>query len=225
MKMSKIFLAAVLTLSLFSCKKASTTSAPAVEFQLQTTNRSSAVNRTDAAGTITWTSGFASATQIKLEAKNTTQQQLEFKSNVAQKVNLFTSVASALGNVTIPAGIYSEVEFRIELAPSGADAALELNGTFTNGNTGVTTSVVFRISSAYEIKGEKNNVVVDNTTTTTSLTTLDLSLLTTGISQLMLSSATVTGGTIVISSTSNTALFNLISANLQLHHEAEIGHH
>lgn len=134
-------------------------------------------------------------------------------------------MASALGNVTIPAGIYTEVEFRIELAPSGADAALELNGTFTNGNTGVTTSVVFRISSAYEIKGEKNNVVVDNTTTTTSLTTLDLSLLTTGISQLMLSSATVTGGTIVISSTSNTVLFNLISANLQLHHEAEIGHH
>jgi hypothetical protein len=225
MEKSKFLLPAIVVLFLFSCKKQSTNSNSTVEFQLKTANRTSVVNRVDGAGSITWTSGFASATEIKLEAKNSAQQQVEYKSESKQKVDLFTSVAGSLGNVILSPGTYTEVEFRIELSPSGADAALQLDGSFTNGNTGAITPVSFRINSIFEIKGEKNNVTITDNSGTTALTTLDLSVLTTGISQAMLSSATITGGSIIISSSSNVALYNIIVANLQLHHEAEINHH
>ena len=225
MKHTKILIAAAISLTLFSCKKNSSSSNSGVEFQLKTANRTSVVNSVMTAGSIVWTSGYASATEIKLEAKNSNQSQVEYKSQNKQKVDLFTSVASILGNVTLAPGTYTEVEFKIEMAPSGSDAALELDGSFTNGNTGVTVPVVFRVNSLFEIKGEKNNVVVTDNAGTTALTTLDLSLLTNGITQLALSSATVSGGTLVISSSSNSALYNIIVANLQSHHEAEIGHH
>jgi len=46
------------------------------------------------------------------------------------------------------------------------------------------------------------------------LTTLDLSQLTTGITESMLSSATLTNGVLVISATSNAALYSVILSNI-----------
>jgi hypothetical protein len=51
-----------------------------------------------------------------------------------------------------------------------------------------------------------------------------MALLTVGITQAMLNSATVTGGSIVISSSSNVALFNIITTNLSHSHEVEVHH-
>ena len=221
MKITNLFLTASVSILLFaSCKKASTNSS-GIEYQIKTTNTISTVNRVDA-GSLQWTSGFASASQIKLEGKSSGSE-VEFKANNVQHVDLFASVAATLGNVTLPAGTYTEVEFKIELNPNGNDPALELDGTFTN-SVGVAKPVVFKVNSLLEIKAEQNNVTVDNSNTT-ALTTLDLSLLTGGISQALLNAATVTNGTIVISSSSNTNLYNIIIANFNLHHEAEIGHH
>lgn len=227
MKKITILLPFVAIVVLFSCKKnsgSSSSTPPVVEFQLKTTNRTSAINRIDAAGSIVWTSGFASITEIKLEAQDPSQQQFEYKSQINKKIDLFTPVANVIGSVTLPGGLYTALEFRFETAPSGSDAAIQIDGTFSNGNTGTATPVSFRINVPYEIKGEKSNVVILDNITTTALTSLDLSLLTAGISQAILGSATITGGTIIISSTSNIALYNIITTNLLLHHEAEIGH-
>ena len=121
-----------------------------------------------------------------------------------------------------PAGTYSEIEFKGELAPNNPDAALELNGTFTSGAS--TTAVVFTVNSALEIKTEKNNVVISDNASYTALTTFDLSKLSTGITEAMMNAATRTGGKIVISSGSNTNLYNIMLANLDNCDEVEFDH-
>ncbi len=56
------------------------------------------------------------------------------------------------------------------------------------------------------------------------ITTINLSLLTTGVSELMLNNAVLTNGTIIISSTSNANIYNIILNNLHDSDEVEFEH-
>ena len=212
----KFAFAAVFFITIFSsCKKNKEESG--VTYQLRTTNRNADVssqsgttggtaNRTN--GTITWTSGFASATSIDFEAENNNSE-FEYSSQVQKKIDLFASL-STIGNVNVPAGTYEEVEFDIELAPNGADAALELRGTY-NG-----TPIVYRNNSAMEIEVERTNVVIGQNNGYNAIINWDLSLMSQGVTSVALAAATITNGEIVISATSNTVLYNLLTANLLL---------
>lgn len=202
-----------------SCKKSNVQSS--YQYKLATTNRSNVVARV-AGGNISWTAGYASANLLKFEAKNSGGTEVEFKNSTQQHVDLFSSLAQTLGTITLPASTYSEIEFKAELSPNGSDAALQLSGSFTSG--GVTTPVVFTVNSALEIKTEKNNIVIDNNTSYTALTTLDLSTLTTGITEAMLNAATRTGGTIIISASSNTNMYNVMLANFDNCDEVQFEH-
>jgi hypothetical protein len=202
-----------------SCKKENTGSGSAIQFQLQTTNRSSIIARTDA-GSLQWTGGYGSATEIKFEAKLNSQE-TERKTQVAQKIDLMSPITS-LGDITLSPGTYSEVEFKVELNPSGADAALELDGQYTSG--GITTPVVFRVTAPVELKNEKNNVVVTDNSTFKAITTIDLSLITSTISESVLNSAVRTNGTILITSSVNANIYNTLLNNLHESDEVEFEH-
>jgi hypothetical protein len=146
--------------------------------------------------------------------------EIERKSQSPQNVYLMTSI-NTLGTVTLAPGTYSEVEFKVELTP-GTDPALVLNGQFTSG--GITTPVLFKVNELLELKNEINNVVVTYNSTYSAVTTIDLSLISRGITEAMLNSATRTGGTIVISSTSNTGLYNTMINNIHDSDEVEFDH-
>lgn len=181
-------------------------------FSIKTTERSAIVGRTT--GTVTWTSGYVSATEIEFEAeKNGTE--LEFKSEARQRIDLFSPL-STLGFVTIPPGLYKEVEFEIHGSPTPADAAFELRGTYN------TTPIVLRVNSPFEIEAEFEDVTITDGNDFTAIISLNLSLLTVGITDAALSSATLTNGEIVISATSNTALYNIMIANLKNIDDVEI---
>ena len=146
MKISKLLMTgAAAILILGSCKKSGTDDAPAssMQFQLKAANPLVVVNIVAGPGSILWTSGSAVATQVKLEAKQNTNQ-LEFKSSAVQQIDLFASVITGLGNVVIPAGTYTQVEFKITIDQIGNNPALQLNGQYTNGTGGV-TPVVFNL--------------------------------------------------------------------------------
>ncbi len=202
--------AAVTILFFTGCKKNNNNdSESGIKYKIQTINRTSVIARTTT-GNIQWTSGYGYATEIKFEAESNNFE-VEYKSQVPQRIDLFSGVAT-LGNVTLPPGTYKEVEFEVELNSSGANSAFELNGQFTSGNT--TTPVIFRVTSPLEIETEKENVVITDNNSYTALTTLNLSLLTKGVTESMLNSAARTNGTILISSTSNTVIYNIILNNL-----------
>lgn len=218
-----VFATVLLTILLFSCKKNNESSG--ITYKIKTANRSTAVNRANQVssgdvnilgrtmGTITWTSGFASATEIQFEAENENSE-VEFESEARHRIDLFSPLA-ALGNIMLPPGSYKEVEFQVELAPTQTDPALELRGTF-NG-----TPVVFRINSALEIESELENVTITQGSDYNAIITLNLSLLTLGVSESALNSALLTNGEIIISANSNTALYNLMIANLSNLDEVE----
>lgn len=224
MKIPNILLStaiAVTTLFFISCSKNSNSanSASAIKFQLQTTNRSAVIART-AAGNIQWISGYGSATEIKFEAK-INNQAVEHKSQNAQKLDLFSAITT-LGDITLSPGTYSEVEFKVELNPTGTDAAMELNGQYTSG--GITTPVVFRVTDPLELKNEKNNVVVTDNSTYKAITTIDLSLITRSVTESMLNSAVRTNGAILISPAVNSNIYDIILNNLHDSDDVEFDH-
>ncbi len=218
MKTSNILLSCAIAIMLVvftGCSK-DKNSASAIKYQLQTTNRSTTISRTQT-GNIKWTSGYGSATEIKFEAKMNNQE-IEYESKIAQKLDLFSSITT-LGSITLTPGTYSEVEFEVELNPTGTDAALELTGQYTSG--GVITPVVFRVTSPLELKNEKNNVVITDNNSYKALTTIDLSLITRGVTESMLNNAIRTNGTIVISSSVNANIYNILLKNLHESDEVE----
>lgn len=213
---------------IISCKKESTASGAnsTFSYQLKTINRTSVVGKTGTTtrttgANIDWTSGSAFANQLKFEAENNNSE-VEFKQNAAQQLDLFAASAT-LGNITIPAGTYNEVEFKAFLVPNGTLPALELKGTFTSGIT--TLPVSFTVNSNVELKAEKNNVTVAQGEKYSALNSLDLSQLTRGITETALTNARLTNGAIVISASSNSSLYTILLNNLNSHHgEAEVEH-
>lgn len=221
MKINSFFILMFLgSLSIFaSCKKNNGSSG--FKYKLSTTNRSNIVGRVEA-GNVTWSSGYGSANLLKFEAKNSGGTEVEYKTTVSQHIDVFTALATSIGIIDLPQGAYSEIEFKAELAPSGSDAALELTGTFTSGAN--TTPIVFSVSSPLEIKTEKNNVVISDNTSYSALTTLNLSQLTSGITETMLNNATKTNGKIVVSASSNTGIYNAMLANLDSCDQVDFEH-
>ena len=203
------FLVALATLFLVSCKKENS-DPPGIKYQLQTSNRSSVVGRA-MSGNIVWTSGFANATQVKFEGESSTGQ-IEYKSSLQQRIDLFSGM-STLGNVTLPAGSYKEVEFEVKLNPTATEPALSLNGTYAS--TGSAVPITFSISAPLDVETELKNVTVLTNSSYSALTTLNLSLLTRDITQTMLDNAIKTNGTIVINASSNVNLYNIILNNLR----------
>lgn len=221
MKTSKRLLSIAAAALIFtSCKKEASSGPAGVDFQLQATNTLAGIQRTDAAS-IQWTAGTATPASIKFEAKKNASE-IEFTSTAGQQVNLFNVAQSSFGNMTLPDGTYNEIELKIQLDGSASVPALELSGIYNNGTANI--PVVFRITTPLQIKTESNNVTVTGGAFT-AITALNLASFTTGISQAMLNSATQTGGSIVISSSSNANLYNIIISNISQFHHTEFNHH
>src|SRR4051812_39428367 len=113
MKTSKRLLGIAAAALIFtSCKKDASGGPAAVDFQLQATSTTANLQRTDAA-TIQWTTGTATPSSVKFEAKKSTSE-IEFTSTASQQVNLFTLAQSSFGNMTLPDGTYNEIELKIQ---------------------------------------------------------------------------------------------------------------
>lgn len=209
----------ILTLLVFTgCSKKSD-SATAIKYQLQTTNRSAVIART-VAGNLQWTSGYGSATEVKFEAKMNNNE-IEYESKTAQKLDLFSAITT-LGTVSLAPGTYTEAEFEVELNPTGTDAALELNGEYTS--NGITTPVIFRVNTPLELKNEKSNVTVLDNNSYKALTTINLALLTKGVTEAMLNAAVSTNGSILITASINSNIYDILLNNLQDSDEVDFEH-
>ena len=213
-KVRMLTLIAVSMISLASCKKDNTDNS-GFTFQLKTANPTSTVTRTMA--TVIWQSGFVNANLIKFEAKQSGNE-VEFKSSVQRHIDLF-ALPSDIGNITVPAGVYDETEFKIFIAPNSGAPAFQLQGTVNN------TPVTFQVDNNIFIKAEQRQVTLSGSNV--ALTTLNLSGLTQGVSATDFANAIQTNGTIMISSSSNTNLYNAILTNLSRlgETEVEVHHH
>ena len=212
MKSQRLVLALSLPMALFfaSCDKEN--AAPGLTYQVATSTTATAII---SGGTVNaslkWNSGYANVVEIEFEALSNNVE-IEYKSEVKQKINFFAPL-STLGLIVVPAGTYDDVEFEIEVEPVGADAALSLSGSYTN--NAVVTPVNFKLNAELEIESEQSRLVIADGSSLNAITTLNLSLITTGVSVSMLDNALRTNGVIEISATNNTPIYDIILRNLK----------
>lgn len=212
MKTNKHFLTLTVCTFIFllSCTKEK--QPDGITYQLTSSAVSAIISGSSTNGSLQWTSGYASVVEIEFEAKKNNTE-LEYKFQTKQKIDLFAPL-STLGVIIVPSGTYEDIEYEVEVQPNGTDAAFQLNGNFINRN-GVKTSVVFKMNTVLEIESKQTNITIVDGASLTALTTLNLSLITSGVTESMLDNATRTGGVIEISVASNTGIYNIIFDNLR----------
>lgn len=210
---------------LASCKKSGPTYITASSSQLsmgiKADNAITPLNATGAtalsstpqpSATVTFTSAIANISGFKFEAKKKGVQ-IEVESKNLSTIDLFAINPTLIG-ITLDTGTYSEIELRVEFAKSStATLPLVVKGTFTT-TGGTVVPVEFDLNDNAEIKVEQQNVVVDGKTNLTNVVVLHLNKLLTGVSSADLNAATLTNGTIIISSSSNSSIYNRILNNL-----------
>jgi len=235
-----VIVALALATSLFSCKKdnglSPSSSSAKISFGLKADNPSMALASTpgltvnglatNASGpVITWTAGTATVTRFQFEAKKAGAK-IEVESNGLKNINLF-AIDPSFFPVKIDTGTYSEIEVKLVLVKTTSAAIpLQLKGSFTKAD-GTVMPVELDINEDMVIKTEIKSVVIDATTDLKTTFMLHLNKIFSGITVADLSAATVTGGAVVISNTSNVALFNKAKANAVNigGHEVEGEHH
>lgn len=223
-----------LALSLGACKKSSTSSTPtgtqlafAVTADNATTPVLNSVNTTglttDAAATtnasITFTSAVANIAQFKLEAKKNNKE-IEITTKNLTNVNLL-AITPAEVSTAIDTGTYKEIEIRIILAKTTTTAIpLTLKGTFTPA-TGSALPFEFDFNDDAIIKAEAANVTVNGTTDIVSKVNFHLNKLLATVTAAEIANLTLTNGTLLISSTVNTTVYNKIKLALALSFESK----
>ncbi|MFD0766663.1 hypothetical protein ACFQZI_17510 [Mucilaginibacter lutimaris] len=218
--------------ALTSCtkdKSANTASSADVAFAMTADNATSNVSTTSTGGlqvnvtpisnaSIKWTSAIANVSRFILEAKKNNRE-VEVTTKNISNLDLLT-LDPATVTAKIDTGTYKEIEVKAFLLKStGADIPLTLKGTFTTAG-GVAVPIEFDYNDNAILKTEAENVTVDATTNVTAKLSFHLNRLLTAIPSSQIDAATRTNGTIVISSTSNTAIYNKVIVNMLLAFEA-----
>jgi hypothetical protein len=169
------------------------------------------VNRTTS-GNIEWISGNGFVAEIEFEAeKDQGNTEIEYESIINRRINLFGNLVN-VGSITIPPGVYEEIELDLVLRSNSTDTAFVLRGKFTNSNNQI-TPILFFINGTIEIETEAENVNISASSNFTALNTLNLALLSRNITETMLNNATRTGGQIIISANHNNSLYNIMLSN------------
>ena len=224
-------LASALLASCTKDKSNTTASSADVAFSLKadnansniTTNATSSlvVNATSAPisnASIKWTSAVANISRFKLEAKKGNTQ-VEITTKNISNLDLL-SIDPATVSAKIDTGSYKEIEVKVLLVKSsGTDIPLTVKGTFTTLG-GAVVPIELDYNENAILKAEVENVTVDATTNVTAKLNFHLNKLLTAIPASQIDAATRTSGTIIISSTSNTAIYNKVIANMLLAFEA-----
>lgn len=161
---------------------------------------------------ITWTSGIANIARFQLEAKKDGKS-VEINTTGVTHVDLFT-LNTALTNVQIDAGTYTEIELRIvfEKVTTG-DLPFVLKGTYTT-KAGTNIPVEFDFNDNLIIKANAENLIVDGTKNLGASLTVHLAKLLATVTAAEIDATTRTNNTILITSAINTALYNKIIAAL-----------
>jgi len=218
MKKLLIPVALMSALIITSCKKDSSSSGGGVvSYRLQPSSFSATLlgatkgNTISGASSVTWTSGSMIISEIDFEAEKENLE-IEYESKQVVNVNLF-DLSPVLGNISIPDGTYDEVELKLDIKKTDSGVApLVLKGDYTDAN-GVKTPIEFSFNENFEIEVEAENVVITSADYI-GMINLQLSKFLTNVTVSDLSQITKLNGKILISSTSNSALFFKIKNNL-----------
>lgn len=218
---TSIIAAVVLVIISFAaCKKGSNKSSVVpsgtakLSFQMKATNATLASLPSDSSSTIaelTWTTGTANIGRFAFEARRSGVS-INIESNNLTNVDLF-ALTPLQTYVTLDTGVYKEIEITAFLESTDTVPPLKLSGTFLN-DSSKTVPIEFDLSGHATVRVEQKNIDINGTTDYTALLDMQLARVTKGITAGDLDKAKLTNGAIVISKTSNTALYWKMRSNI-----------
>jgi hypothetical protein len=160
-----------------------------------------------------WTSGYITANQLVFNGTHVIGNMLsltKFPAQISQTIQL--SKSAALGNIDVTPGKFDYGSISLMLSQSGVAHGLFVSGLFNRNNN--TIPVQIMIDDQEELRSSPiNSPVIANQDYSANLI-LDIGRLTKGITGNNLSAAVVTDGTVFISATSNTNLYQMVKDNL-----------
>lgn len=210
----------LVVISFAACQKGSKNAAVVpsgtakLSFQMKALNATLASLPADSSSSITglvWTAGNANIGKFAFEARRSGVS-INIESNNLTNVDLF-ALTPLQTYVTLDTGVYKEIEITAFLESTDTVPPLKVSGTFTNDSSKV-VPIEFDLSGHATVKVEQNNIDINGTTDYTALLDVQLTRLTKGITADDLNKATLTNGSIVISKTSNTALYWKMRSNI-----------
>lgn len=219
---SKMILGAAVAAMIFSsCRKTENTTPDTrgvLGYQLKASDVSASnTGKVSADGTIQWHAGYAHPREMCFEAKmeGGANGENNFRTLDTSRIDLFAPKTRSFGYVALTQGTYKEVEMRIKLNPKGVAPAARLHGTYTSNTASTPLPVTLEIADACEIKTEVKDVSIDNNTHFAAVTSLDLSILSEGITEGMIRDAELKDGTLLITREVNTNLYRIVVDNLK----------
>jgi hypothetical protein len=201
--------------SLAACKKNSSPTVASgtskLSFQLSASKSLAATDSVPSIAGLVWTAGTANIGKFRFEAKRNGVS-IEIESHNLTNVDIF-ALTPLVTYVTLDTGIYKEIEIKAFLVSSDTIPPLKLTGTFTNDSTKV-IPVEFDLTDNATVKVEANNININGTTDYTALLDMQLNRVTKGLTVTDFNNATLTGGKIIISKTSNSSLYYKMKFNI-----------
>ena len=216
-------------LLLSACSKEENTSGGKISYKMEPVNLTASVGATvsesglivdiNANSSLTWEAGYVTIHELDFEAKKENSE-IEYKLSKPVTVDIF-KLDQEFGSIKIPAGTYEEIEFELELKKQTTGNVFAVSGIYKDAS-GTETPVEFNYNEDVNLKLEVENLTVTTSEDYTGLLTLQLNKLASHLSSADFDAASKNGtGTIVISSTSNTGLYNKIKAGLASFIKAE----
>ncbi|MEO6521259.1 MAG: hypothetical protein ABIN91_06275 [Mucilaginibacter sp.] len=219
--------AAMLCLMFAACKKAevsATATDPELTFALIPDNPVVTFAATQAGGValtsiapskqaFSWYAGTGNITRFRLNAKRGGLA-AEYSSGSLSNINLF-SLNSLLSTISIPKGDYTDVRATVIFSQVTAPPyPIVLLGTYTTGS-GTNIPVEFDLNDNLEINVNIANIIADGSKDFTANIAMHLNMFLNSVSPSEIDNTTrTTNGSILISKTINTTLYNKIKGNM-----------
>lgn len=189
-----------------------------LDIKLQASNTSFPLLKSTSAATpaLNWDSSHIVVSKIEFEAeKKDPVSEVSFEWKGPKTIDLFSPDAF-VGSISLPPGVYHEISVKLRSRSSDAGVSPEffVSGTYTNAGGSVIPIAVL-VKEDFEIRAKQEGFLLDASAEDYStLIHIHLNLLMADITAEDLDGASLTGGTILISLSSNPDLYDKILANL-----------
>lgn len=230
MKFKTLVLAAIVmtSVSFTSCQK-DTNDVPQIGLKFNTVTTPIPLNgglkSAQQVKELQFTSGFITLREVEFEVETDNDSiEIEFELELNTQIDFATGETNPdISFVEIPAGTYNEMEVEIELQDEGDSPAMVLNGTYIDAE-GTSHPVRFEYNSGETFEVEKEGTITFATNESAlAQVTFDPTVWFAEVSNEQLSLATKDNeGVIVISSTQNTNIFDVVADGLDLATDVEL---
>jgi uncharacterized lipoprotein YajG len=182
---------------------------------------------------VVWDKATMLVSKINFEAEMNTKHtgkdsiSIEYSWKGPKTIDLF-DLTTTIGSIILPAGTYDKISLKVNSEKEDANGLplVFLSGNYTN-TAGTVVPITVSVSDQVSFKTSiKDDAILAGVATNLSSTIqiyLDQLLLHVDISAL--DNATLTGGKLVISATSNGAIYQMIMQNLRKDHGHHFEHH